>query len=442
MNRVPPLTLRLRVALAFTVTTALALAALGAFLHLRVGATLESRLRDGLSAQADAVDRLPAGAREEAVRDLSGESFGQVLDATGEVVASSPGLDGPLVGPGALPPPGGTQQVETEIVLPREGELAPVVLELRRGSGDTLVVGWDTEDVEEALEGLTTQLLIGGPLALLLAAGLGYLVAAAALRPMDRMRVHAATISARSSGDRLPLPQARDEVHRLGSTLNDMLDRLDEGLRRERRFVAEASHELRTPLALLRTELDLVRSRPRSPEQLTAFLDSASEEVDRLSRVVDDLLVLASADDGRLELDLAQVDVGALLARVARRYAVLDDTRAVRVEDGPAVRVTADAGRLEQAVGNLVDNALRHGAGEVRLRATRGPGVVRVTVADEGGVPLPEELFGRFRQGEGARAGGRGLGLALVLTLATEHGGTVRTDVVDGHTVVTLELPG
>lgn len=440
--RVP---LRLRVAAAFALTTALALVALGVFLHVRVASSLDEQTRASLEARSAALERVPPAGREAAVRELTGESFGQVLDLDGGVLASSPQLRDPLLPDDGLPAGDEVSSVESAVYLETEGERAPSRLRAIRTGDTVLVVGTSTEESEEVLEGLRAQLVLGSLLALLVASGLGYVVAGAALRPMERMRARAATISAGSAGERLPLPEVRDEVHRLGATLNEMLDRLDAGLRRERRFVAEASHELRTPLALLRTELDLAGSRPRTPEEQAAFLVSATEEVERLSRLVDQLLLLARADEGELELDRRPVVVVDLLQRVARRFEPAAEGRDVRVERGAAdagdpVTVLADPGRLDQAVSNLVDNALRHGAGTVTLSVEDAGDLVRVAVADEGGEGIDPQSFDRFRRGEGARAGGRGLGLSLVAAIVREHGGSVRLSDPPPTRVV-LELP-
>ena len=435
------LPLRVRVAAAFALATALALGGLGVFLHVRVASTLEDQAVEGVDARLDALQRLPADARTAAVEDLTGESFAQVLDRDGDVVASSPQHRGPLLTPDRLPAPGATTQVEADVFLTTEDVSTPAVMRAVGEPDQVLVVGTSTEDVEEALEELRTQLLVGGPLALLVATLLGYVVAGAAMRPMERMRARAATISAASSGDRLPLPDVRDELHRLGTTLNDMLDRLDAGLRRERQFVAEASHELRTPLAVLRTELDLLASRERSPGEIRAALASMGEEVDRLGLLVDHLLLLATSDDARLRLDRTTFDVGTLLVEVASRFGPAADGRDVVVTPGPRIEVTADRRRLDQVLSNLVDNALRHGVGTVTLATAREQSVVVVTVSDEGGTALDAELFERFRQGTGSRAGGRGLGLALVSTIVAEHGGSVTAIAREGVTEVRIELP-
>ncbi|HKZ75709.1 MAG TPA: histidine kinase dimerization/phospho-acceptor domain-containing protein, partial [Actinomycetota bacterium] len=159
------------------------------------------------------------------------------------------------------------------------------LLAVPASEGRVLVVGASLEDQWEALARLGILLAVGGPLALILASGVGWVVAGAALRPVERMRAEAAAISASEPGRRLPQSGTGDEVDRLGKTLNEMLERLEQALQHERRFVDEASHELRTPLANLRTELDLALRRSRSVEELEAALRSAAEETDRLARL-------------------------------------------------------------------------------------------------------------------------------------------------------------
>jgi signal transduction histidine kinase len=308
-----------------------------------------------------------------------------------------------------------------------------------------LLVGASLEEREEALDGLLTALLIGGPLALLAASAAGYMLAGAALRPVEAMRRRAEEVSSDEPGARLPLPEANDEIRRLGITLNEMLDRLEDGLDRERRFTADASHELRTPLALLETELELALRRPRSPAELEAALRSAAEEVDRLRRLADDLLVLAQLERGRVPLRREPIAAVELLETVARRFdaRAAVEGRALEVDDTSAA-LSGDCIRLEQALANLVDNALRHGAGTVRLAVSAGNGGVELRVADDGaGFPtefLPH-AFERFSPPDGARSRGTaGLGLAIVAAVAEAHGGSASADN-DGGAVVTISIP-
>ena len=160
-----------------------------------------------------------------------------------------------------------------------------------------VVVGADLPQREHALDVLTGALLIGGPLALALAALAGYALASGALRPVEAMRSRAATISAADPDARLPLPEARDEIRRLGTTLNEMLARLARARARERAFVADASHELRTPLTILKGELELAAAGAPDREELRRVVRSATEETDRLVALAEELLALARLDE-------------------------------------------------------------------------------------------------------------------------------------------------
>ena len=292
-----------------------------------------------------------------------------------------------------------------------------------------VVVGTPLDDRDDALKNLATLLLIGGPIALLLAALAGYGVAAAALRPVERMRRQAAAIQAAAPGQRLSVPPADDEIRRLGETLNEMLGRLEAGIERERRFVADASHELRTPLAVLKAELDLALAGERDVAELQSALRSASGETDRLVSLAEDLLVLARVEHGRLPIRLEEVRVAELLARVAARFTRQADERGAELVIAPAheITVSADPLRIEQALGNLIDNALRHGGSHIVVAAVLSAGRLELHVTDDGrGFPpdFIEDAFERFTRADAARGrGGAGLGLAIVATIAQAHGG-------------------
>ena len=310
-----------------------------------------------------------------------------------------------------------------------------------------LAVGAPLDDVKDALGSLLTQLLLIAPIALVLSSIGAYLLARAALHPVDEMRERAAHVSSERTGQRLPLPAAVDEIHRLGATLNEMLSRLEAGIARERRFVADASHELRTPLAMLQTELELALRRPRSHEELAQAVRSTAEEVDRLARLAEDLLVLARIEDGRLPLRKSELDVGELLRTVARRFSsrVAAANRGLGVQFDDGLVIVGDQLRLEQALGNLVDNALRHGEGAVGLGASRHDGFVELRVTDEGG-GLPADFvphaFDPLTRADAARRGGAaGLGLAIVAAVARAHDGTVSVSDRPGLNVVALVLP-
>ena len=179
------------------------------------------------------------------------------------------------------------------------------------GTEEIVVVGEPLAQRERALDALHALLLIGGPLALLIASAVGYALAAAALRPVERMRRHAAAVTAAGTSERLPVPPANDEIGRLGRTLNEMLARLAVSFKRERAFVSDASHELRTPLAILRTELELALRGEHTQQELEAALRSAAEEAERLSSLAEDLLVIARSDQGRLPVRPEPLEAGA-----------------------------------------------------------------------------------------------------------------------------------
>ncbi len=379
--------------------------------------------------------------------DGNDEKFGQVLARGGTILAASPGVRAvPLLTP-AERERARHGPVTIEKRVRPVGEEEDVAVRLRAAPAErarVVVAAESLEDRDEALGGLLAQMLIGGPVVLVLASAAGYLLAGAALRPVEEMRRRAGEISARTPERRLPLPAARDEVFRLGETLNDMLARLDAGIQRERQFVADASHELRTPLALLQTELDLALRRRRSAEELREALRSAAVETDRLVRLAEDLLVLAASDDGRLPLHESTFAVQTLLDAVAGRFEARTAEAGRRLEFAPTAggEMSGDLMRLEQALGNLVDNALRHGDGAIRVAAATENGSLLLRVSDEGpGFPadFAPHAFERFSRADTARGrGGTGLGLAIVDAIARAHHGRVYTG--DGATV-TIALP-
>ena len=424
MRRIP---LRLKLTLVFTGVMAVLLAAAGIALSVLVASNLDSTIDDGLAARAgdQAAVAIATRGNEDARLERSGETFAQVFDG-GRVRATTPRAEGaPLLTREEL-------QRATRGSLVTERRLGSTTLRLyaRPAGPYVVVVGESLAQREKALDSLRALLVIGGPLALLLASLVGYVMAAAALRPVERMRRRAAQISAQESGERLPVPLANDEIGRLGRTLNEMLSRLEAAFARERAFVSDASHELRTPLAILRTELELALRGEHTREELEDALRSAAEETERLSGLAEDLLVIARSDQGRLPVRIEDLEAGDVLARVAGRFQTRArvEGRPLRPDPSPGVIVRADPARLEQALANLVDNALSYGDGTVELTASQHNGTVEIHVRDEGpGFPpafLPR-AFERFTRADEARSrGGTGLGLAIASAVATAHGGT------------------
>jgi two-component system, OmpR family, sensor kinase len=449
MDRVP---IRIRLTLAFALLMALVLSGTGLFLYLRLGSTLDRTIDQGLRARAGDVGALvqQADTGLQDAHNLRGpdNGFAQVAGMRGNIVDATPGLAHlPLLAAGQLQ---SARQHSLFLVRTLGGERVRMLAVPVTAQGQRLVivVGASLEPRATALTDLRRQLLVGGPIALLLASLAGYLLAAAALRPVERMGERAATISAASPGRRLPVPRADDEIARLGGRLNDMLARLEAAVERERTLVSDASHELRTPLALMKTEIELALAEPESAPVLAAALRSAGAETDRLSQLANDLLLLARVDSGALPLRRSRFSAGELLEPMAARFhrRMAEAGRQIEVVASSDVELLADRRRLEQALGNLIENALRHGAGTVRLEAVERGDFVELHVGDQGtGFPQPflDRAFERFSRADGARStAGAGLGLAIVAAIAEAHGGkATASNPPDGGADIALTLP-
>ncbi len=451
VTRVP---IRLRLTLAFAATMFLVLALTGLFVYVRFRTELDRAIDLNLHTQAAALTPLIERSDTGLAGTVHGalfqghESFVQVLDSQGHILAATSQLGkSPLLTAAQLPIALRHTQLltrgSTGPLLEGSRLLATPVSTPGHGLG-VLIVGATLDERASALSNLAVLLAIVGPLALIVASVAGYALASAALRPVELMRQRAAAVTASEPGRRLPLPPARDEIRRLGTTLNDMLDRLEGSLAREKAFVADASHELRTPLATLKIELELALRRRRSVEELTQTLRSADSEVDRLSALADDLLVLARADEDALHIRRVDIDISDLLRRVRERF----DPRHERTQIEPSdeERLLGDPERLEQALGTLLDNALRYGAGEVRLRASAGQRGVELHVEDAG-PGFPRDFIGhafeRFTRADPGRGGrGAGLGLSITRTIARAHGGDAHVaNLPDGGADAWIVIP-
>jgi len=378
------MTIRARLTVVFALATVLVLAGAGAFVYVRLAAELDDGIDEGLERRAASV---AGGARD-------------VIDPEDGFARVEPGQ--------------GRRTLVDRRVPGFEERLRVLTLPSARGA---VVVGQSLGDRDETLRALVTAFAVGGPLAVLLASLLGYGLAAGALRPVEAMRLQAEAVSL-TGDERLPLPAAHDEIRRLGETLDGMLVRLREAHARERRFVADASHELRTPIAVVRAELETaLRTGDREAIQ------AALAECDRLAQLAEDMLVLARAGEGALPVRPEALPAQEVLEDARRRFAPRG--RPLVVEAPGDLMLRADPLRVRQLLANLVDNALRHGAGVVTLSATARDGGVVLAVIDEGaGFPAGLEPFERFARGDEARSGGgAGLGLALVRAIAEAHGG-------------------
>jgi two-component system, OmpR family, sensor kinase len=448
--------LRLKLSVAFAGAMAVLLSGLGLFIYDRFQAGLDHSLNQSLRSRATDVRVLHAQAdtgladSRQLLADRRNAQFAQVLRSDGTLLDATPGVAKlPLLSSserqrgshGSLfidrsSFPGGPVRLLVTPTLSQDQR--PVLV----------VVGASLRDRQAALRDLSALMLLGGPVALLLASLLGYAVAAFSLRGVEALRHRASALSVTQPGARLPVPPANDELRRLALTLNQMLERNEAAFARERRFVADASHELRTPLSVLKAELDVAMTGESSARELRAALASADAEADRVIRLAQDLLALAQADHGILPLELTEVSVRAVLEQVAERFAARGraQKRLVVARDAPDLRVRADSVYLEQALSNLVDNALRHGSGDVTLHATPRGATVELHVEDEG-PGFPEGFlalaFDRFSRAEGGRTReGSGLGLAIVRSIAHAHGADVQAaNRSGGGADVWLTLP-
>jgi two-component system OmpR family sensor kinase len=446
----PPI--RVRLALVCGALVTVLFVALGTVLYVRLEADLIATVDAGLRSRAETqVNASGPGVDGPGLAD-PGDAFVQLVAADGSVLESSPGLSG-----SALLPPSAIVGLERarffDVQARTVEEVVPArLLAVPTTGGRVVVVGASLDDQREALAGLLRLLLLAGPVTVILASGVGWLVARAAMRPVERMRLEAEAVSGSEPGRRLPVADTNDELARLGESLNRMLERLEVAVERERRFVDDASHEIRTPLANLRAELDLARRRARTPGELATAIRSAAEEAERLGVLADDLLVLARVDGGRLPLRPEDVDVAELVRQTVASFS----TRAAEMDVGLDAsgdldtRVHVDPTRLRQALSNLVDNALRHtpAGGRVAVTLARLDGEISVAVADTGRGFEPSFLpraFDPFSRADPARSrtgGGIGLGLAIVQAVARAHGGSAEAaNGARGGAVVTVRIP-
>ena len=421
MSRLP---IRVRLTVAFALAMAVVLVATGTFVYLRLESSLNESVDENLAARLSDAVNLARGAPGQTGITMSEEGFTEIT---------------------TRPVPLGTTELDGFHDVEGPLRVRGVAVETPEGSR-RVRVGASLAERDETLREVLTQLAIASPVVLLLTSLLAYLLAGAALRPVEAMRAEAAAISGSEPGRRLPRGEANDEISRLATTLNEMLARLEGAIERERSFVADASHELRTPLALLRAELELALRKPRTGPELEAAIRSATAETDRLVRLAEDLLVLAQADEGRLPLRREPVRAADVLGAVREAFRSRADAagRSIETEVADGIVLAADRLRLEQALGNLVDNALRYGEGAIRLDASARDGLVEFHVRDEG-PGLPSEFlphaFERFTRADAARTGGgTGLGLALAAAIAEAHGGTAEASSEHGGDVW-LSLP-
>src|SRR3954451_23266135 len=447
LRRMP---IRLKLALISMGVMSVVMIGTGIFLYLRFEDELDTSIDQALSSRAVAAAVLSGRSNTTSlIRELGREEgFGEVVTRQGRPLAWTHDVGGRALIPRKLLPRAGRGEVYFELKhLEGISKHARLVARPIASTDKLVVVGTTLKDRERANESLARALVIGVPIALFLATAAAIALIGGALRAVEQIRSRAATISAGEADARLPLPEAHDEIRRLGETLNEMLARLQGAFARERAFVADASHELRTPLAILKAELELASKDGRTTAELSAAVVSAAEEVDRPTRLAEDLLVLARADGGRLPVRAETQPLEPLVRQVADSFAPRADARGrgIAIDLPTGLEAPVDAERIRQALGNLVDNSLAHGEGDVRLSGRQVNGSVELHVEDAG-PGFPDELivhaFERFTRGDAARSrGGTGLGLAIVDAIARGHGGSAHARNTATGSDVWLAVP-
>lgn len=313
-------------------------------------------------------------------------------------------------------------------------------------------VGTSMESVGETLQRFLVLLVVAIPIALAVSLAGGWFLAGRALRPVDKITLAAQRIAAGDLSQRLSMPAAHDEIGRLAATFNNMIGRLDTSFRQIRQFTSDASHELRTPLTVMKGETDLVLRRPRLLDDYKSVLESNLEEIDRMTRIVDELLFLSRADMGEVRVESMPVAMESLVEDIHRQAKLLAQDRNIEVLLGTVmpVVVQGDDLRLRELLLNLVENAMKysHPDGKVEIALLNDGREARLSVTDHGIGIAPadhKKIFQRFFRTDVARGHtkkGTGLGLAICSWIAELHKGRVevKSDLGQGSTF-TVVLP-
>ena len=359
----------------------------------------------------------------------------QVLDGAGRVVVAS--RDAPAValvdtrpGPGEVRSSGGVDNTSAggDYRVTAQGVSGPQ-------GGFTVLVGAGQDQINDTLTTVAALLAAGFPVIALVGAAATYGLVGRSLRSVERMRSQVSSISTQNLSERVAVPIARDEISRLALTMNAMLARIEAGHAAQRRFVGDASHELRSPLATVTTALDLAATRPGVLEP-AMVRGTLLPEAHRMRSLVEDLLLLARADEQGLPLHISDVDLDDVLDTECARLHAAGTARVMCTTD--PVRVRGDASQLARVVRNLADNAARHARSTVSLSATVQEGTAVLVVDDDGpGVPEAErerifERFVRLDTDRARAAGGSGLGLAIVTEIVAAHSGSVTVEPAPG----------
>ncbi len=433
------------VRLTATLTAALIVAAAFALSGLALIGLVRHSLVSNLDATAnaraqDVAALVRAGNLRPAVASTGQETaVVQVVNAAGRVVSASPNItgEGPVL---AQPPAGRTRVNLTVRGLPigegaQQYRIVAQPVTLQDGPG-WIYVATSLRQVEVAVNGLRNLLVVGLPLLLVLVAAAIWKAVGRALRPVEEIRQRAALIGGSDLQQRVPVPTTNDEIARLAETMNQMLARLEDASQRQRHFVGDASHELRSPLAAMQAQIDVALAHPNLTAS-TQVMQSLQGQSERMTQLIEDLLFLARADEGRLTSERGVVDLDELVLAEIRRLRAYGRAN-IEAGTTDAARVSGSARDLARLLRNLGDNAVAHARTTVSIGLTTTEVDATIMVTDDGpGVPIEERdrIFTRFARADQARARPRngtgfGLGLAIARQIVEAHGGAIRIDEV------------
>lgn len=470
-----PRSLRFRLTLWYGLTLAAILAASGLFWHVYLSRELRLQIDERLGIIAEDVasfhlsnhDDLPnaEGARqircqalEDFIRRHNWGEYVQIVDDRGSIACSSSNLKEfklPLEKPALQNAAQGLPYLQT---VHLGGETAirlltyPLVVEDK--VVDLIQVGESLQTVEAALTDLRLILLTFSPLALLAISVGGWFLAGRALSPVVRLTRAARTISADNLHQRLPMANTGDEIAQLAQTMNTMLGRLEESFNKVRQFTGDASHELRTPLAILKGETEVALRWAKDPQELRSTLESNQEEIDRMERILEDLLTLAKSEAGEMRLEIAEFSLSDLLQDLYLQGRLLGESKNVTVslnlQVEEEIRLSGDQLQLRRMLLNLITNGVKYtpGGGKVDIELALFGGEAVVKVSDTGiGIPKKHlgRVFERFYRVDEARnreVGGTGLGLAIVKSIVEAHGGRIEVESIpEQGSTFTVYLP-
>ena len=436
------MTIRTRLSLTYSAAVAVTILVLGIVIWLQMGDVLRAELGRRVDLRMAAVQSALENDQQAGLQEGENDTADVwvILFAAGgsrmDASSGAPALS-------AVPSATGLMTIAGRSVIVRTEQTT---------TGLTLVAGVGLEPVAAAQAALTELIGLGGIVAVLVSGLGGWWLAGRALAPVATMTAEAAAISQADLERRLQEPRPLDELGVLARTLNRMLDRVAESVRRHRSFLAAASHDLRTPLAALQTELELADDPRVSPAELRVALRAARGDAARLADLADDLLELVAAEAAGRPLLRSPIIVSELIESVTRRLGPLAQAAEVDLRaDASGEVVNLDRVRAEQAIGNLLANAVAHAPRGsavdllAQVSSVEGVPVLEVEVLDRGpGVPPEEQevIFEPFHQGVGARGTGAGLGLATARAAADAHGGRIGVENrPDGGARFWLHLP-